>query len=41
MVNRVRYGHERVVLRSFGKTVAVMMPIEELSALGYEKAADK
>ncbi|MGH6745830.1 type II toxin-antitoxin system prevent-host-death family antitoxin [Novosphingobium sp.] len=41
VVNRVCYGHERVVLRNFGKTVAVMVPIEELSALGYEGATDR
>lgn len=33
MLNRVAYGHERVVLERRGKNVAALIPIEDLELL--------
>jgi prevent-host-death family protein len=33
MLNRVAYGHERVVLERRGKNVAALIPIEDLEIL--------
>jgi prevent-host-death family protein len=37
-VNRVAYGHERVVLRRRGKAIAAVVPLEDLERL--EKMED-
>jgi prevent-host-death family protein len=33
MLNRVAYGHERVVLERRGKNIAALIPIEDLEVL--------
>ena len=32
-VNRVAYGHERIIVRRRGKDLAAMVPVEDLMAL--------
>jgi prevent-host-death family protein len=43
VVGRVRYGHERVVVRKHGKDVAAVIPMEDLDLLerAIEAAEDR
>ena len=43
VVGRVRYGHERVIVRKHGKDVAAVIPMEDLDLLerAVEAAEDR
>lgn len=40
LLNRVAYGHERIILRRYGKDLVALVPLEDLEVLEAMGATD-